>query len=64
MLRVNELRSSTVEEPVNINPGHRGSDKSCPKTCDASVSLVIDKYISLGECEFLAERGSGKTVRS
>ena len=64
MLWISELRSSTVEEPVYVYPRHRGMDESCSKSCDASVSLEIDKYVGLRERELVIKRGSGETVRS
>jgi len=53
-----------VEKPVDIYPRYRGSDKSCPKSCDAGMSFRVDKYVSLGEHESVTKRGVGKTVRS
>ena len=45
-----------MEEPINIYPWNGRRDKSNSKTCDMSVSLGVDEYISLGEGEPVTER--------
>ena len=48
---MNQFRSGTVEEPINVHPGRSGWKEGCSKTCDAGVPISINKDISLDRCE-------------
>jgi hypothetical protein len=50
-LRVDQLRGSTVEEPIDVYPRHDGWNGSCPKASNTDVSVSVDEDVGLGERE-------------
>ena len=58
--RVNQFRSGTVKESVDVNPWHGGWKKSHSETCDMGVSTRVDEDVCLNERECATNvRGGG-----
>lgn len=55
-LRVNQLWSGTVEEPVNVDPRHGRWNRSCSKAGYADAPIGVDEDVLLGDRERTIKR--------